>query len=252
MIDVENVIFRHGGPGAPEVLNGLSLTAHAGEITGLLGANGAGKTTLFRLVVGLARPQQGKIRVAGIDMRDGRREASRHLGFVPDEPLLYDKMSALENVNRFALLWGVPGQQARAHAETRLKQADLWNERNRLVETYSRGMRQRLSVVCVLLHQPSVLVLDEPFTGLDLDAAQWLREVLVSLTNEGKCVLLSSHRPDALDALSDKLALLHGGRIVRTLDRAELAHQGGSAKVFVSMCRDADGPRAAAKERGVA
>ena len=252
MIDVENVIFRHGGPGAPEVLRGLSLTAHAGEIMGLLGANGAGKTTLFRLIVGLARSQQGKIRVAGIDMRDGRREASRHLGFVPDEPLLYDKMSALENVNRFALLWGVPGQQARAHTETWLKHADLWNERNRLVETYSRGMRQRLSVVCVLLHRPSVLVLDEPFTGLDLGAAQWLREVLVSLTNEGKCILLSSHQPDALDALSDRLALLHGGRIVRTLNRAELAHQGGSAKVFVSMCRDADGPRAVAKERGVA
>ena len=174
------------------------------------------------------------IRVAGIDVGIDRREASRRLGFVPDEPLLYAKMSALENVNRFALLWGVPAKEARTQGEVWLKQVGLWNERNVLAEEYSRGMRQKLAVVLALLHRPSVLVLDEPFNGLDLGAALWLRELLQSRARQGDCVLLSSHQPDALDAVSDKLAVLNGGRIVRELDRAELTHEGGSAKVFLS------------------
>jgi ABC-2 type transport system ATP-binding protein len=237
-IEVEKVTFRHGD--GPDVLDGLSLTAHAGQVTGLLGANGEGKTTLLRLIAGLRRADQGKIRVAGIDLAIDRREASRRLGFVPDEPLLYPKMSALENVNRFAILWGVPAKEARARAEVWLKQADLWNERNVLIEGYSRGMRQKLAVVLALLHRPSVLVLDEPFNGLDLGAALWLRELLSSRARQGDCVLLSSHQPDALDAVSDKLAVLHDGHIVRELDRAELTHEGGSAQVFLRTCSAAE------------
>jgi len=249
-IEIENVTFRHGHDN--DVLVGLTLTANAGQVVGLLGANGAGKTTLFRLITGLLRLQAGEIRVAGIDVRTARREVSRRLGFVPDEPLLYPKMSALENINRFALLWGVPGAEARARGEKWLKEADLWHERNIWVETYSRGMRQRLALVCALLHQPSVLVLDEPFNGLDLRAALWLREVLKERASDGDCVLLSSHQPDALDAVSDRLAVLHGGRIVRELDRAELTRQGGSAKVFVSTCQGAAGAELDPRAEGVA
>jgi ABC-2 type transport system ATP-binding protein len=238
-IQVEGVTFRHGS--GPDVLSCLSLTAPRGQVVGLLGANGAGKTTLLRLIAGLGRARVGKIRVAGLDVAIHRREASRRVGFVPDEPLLYPKMSALENVNRFALLWGVPAQEARARGEGWLKQAGLWNERNVLIEGYSRGMRQKLAVVLALLHCPSVLVLDEPFNGLDLGAALWLRELLLSRARQGDCVLLSSHQPDALDAVSDKLAVLKDGRIVRELDRAELSHEGGSVKVFVSTCGGAEG-----------
>lgn len=229
-IVVRNVFFRHGH--GPEVLTNLSLAAAPGELVGLLGANGAGKTTLFNLVVGLLQPASGEIEVAGFSMAAARREGSRCLGYVPDEPLAYPKLSALENLNRFGLLWGVPRSEIRERSESLLREAGLWEERNIWAEAYSRGMRQKLSLCCALLHRPRVLILDEPFNGLDLGATLWLRSMLQNWVKAGGCALLSSHQPEALDALSDRLLVLRDRRILRDLDRAALSGEGGSAAVF--------------------
>ncbi len=237
-VEVTDLGFRHGK--GPDVLSNLSLAARPGEVLGLLGVNGAGKTTLFRLIAGLLKPRTGSIRVAGFDVAVDRREASRRLGFVPDEPLLYPRMSAQENLNQFAVLWGVPGAEARDRSESLLRETGLWEERNAWVEGFSRGMRQKLSLACALLHQPPVLVLDEPFNGLDMSATLWLRNLLRRRADAGDCIVLSSHQPEALDALSDRLAILHRGGLAEVLDRAEVARRGGSAEIFQATC----GPQA--------
>lgn len=238
-IELNDVWFQYGR--APALLRGLSLSAPPGEILGVVGENGAGKTTLFRLVAGLLEPRSGRLEVAGINVRTERREASRRLGFVPDEPLVYPRLSALENLARFALLWGVPKGQAKSRAEALLREAELWDARDQWAESYSRGMRQRLSLCCALLHSPSVLLLDEPFNGLDLGAGLWLRGVLRRHAEEGGCVVLSSHQPEALDALADRLALLQDGRAEQTFDRRQLAQEGGAEAVFLRARTQASG-----------
>ena len=170
--------------------------------------------------------------VAGFSLPRERRRASQRLGWVPDEPLLYAKLSALENMNRFALLWGVQAEQAKRRSQDWLEATELWSDRHRLVEEYSRGMRQRLAIGCALLHEPSVVVMDEPFNGLDIKSALWLRELLRQRAASGVALLVSSHQPEALDAIVDRLALLDRGRIQSTLNRAELLACGGTEQVF--------------------
>jgi ABC-2 type transport system ATP-binding protein len=233
-VSVEGVTFRYGH--GPEVLKALSLEVQPGEILGLLGPNGAGKTTLFRLIAGLLRPCRGSIQVAGFSLTSERREASRRLGFVPDEPLLYPMLSALENLNMYALLWGVPAEVAKARAESLLHDVGLWEERHAWVRTYSRGMRQRLALAGAVLHEPEVLVLDEPFNGLDLGAGLWCRESLRRQAAAGRAILLSSHEPETLGLLADRLAVLRQGRIAALLGRTEMAAEGGVAAVYLRLC----------------
>ncbi len=236
-IEVLNLSFRYSGD--MDVLSGMSLTVECGEVVGLLGINGAGKTTLFRLMIGLLQPRIGEVCVLGLSVTRERRRASQRLGWVPDEPWLYPKLSALENMNRFALLWSVPAAQAKARSEAWLEATELWSDRHRLVEEYSRGMRQRLAIGCALLHEPEVIVLDEPFNGLDMKSALWLRDLLRQKAAAGRAVLVSSHQPEALDAIVDRLALLQRGRIERDLTRSELRTEGGTAQVFLERERAA-------------
>ena len=229
-IEVRQLSFQYSHD--VDVLSGATLRVEPGEVVGVLGLNGAGKTTLFRLIVGLLEPRAGSVSVAGFSLPRERRRASQRLGWVPDEPLLYAKLSALENMNRFALLWGVQAEQAKRRSQDWLEATELWSDRHRLVEEYSRGMRQRLAIGCALLHEPSVVVMDEPFNGLDIKSALWLRELLRQRAASGVALLVSSHQPEALDAIVDRLALLDRGRIQSTLNRAELLACGGTEQVF--------------------
>ncbi len=233
-IQVREVSFRYSG--GVDVLSKVSFSAQPGEILGFLGANGAGKTSLFRLLTGLVRPASGTVEVAGFDLPRQRLDANKCIGFVPDESLLYSRMSALENLNQFALLWGVPGGEARSRSEALLRDANLWDERHVWVEHYSRGMKQRLSLICALLHKPRILILDEPFNALDLEAAIWLRTLLRRAAANGDCILLSSHQAQTLDELADRLAVLEHGKIAALLDRPALAEQGGTEAVFLRIC----------------
>jgi ABC-2 type transport system ATP-binding protein len=233
-IEIENVSF--GYRRSDDVLSELSLWARPGEILGLVGANGAGKTTLLRLIAGLRRPRSGQIRVHDLPVSTHRREVSRLLGFVPDEPLLYPKLSALENLNRFALLWEVPADEAKTRAEAWLRETNLFGNRHDWVEGFSRGMRQRLAICCALLHCPPVLVFDEPFNGLDLESGLWLRKLLRQRATALDCVMLSAHQPEMVDAIVDRLAVLDRGRIVHEVDRQQLAAEGGTAAVFHRAC----------------
>lgn len=214
------------------ILRGINLEAQPGEILGLLGANGAGKTTTFRMLAGLLQPDAGEIRVADVDVRTAPRAAKMRCAYLPDEPLLYPNLSALENLNLFSVLWGVPGALAKTRAEALLHEVGLWPVRQQQAQTYSRGMRQKLALCTALIHDPDVLLMDEPFTGLDIEAGFWARDLLRRFADSGRCVVFTSHTPELVEAIADRIAILHQGRVAYQNSQGAVQHAGGMVKVF--------------------
>src|SRR4051812_3966520 len=194
-----------------DLLKGVNLHVQSGEITALLGNNGAGKTTTFRIVAGLLHPGHGDVEVGGVSLRQQPTEARRTLGYVPEQHLLYPSLSALENLNMFGLLWGVDHEAVRQRSHELLTSAGLWPMRNEWVENYSTGARQKLSLCVALLHQPRVLLMDEPFTGLDLDSALWARTHLQAFARAGGSILFATHMPELAEAFAHSVAVLRDG-----------------------------------------
>ncbi len=229
-ISLRDVSFRYA-TGAP-VLAGLTLEAPAGSTLGLLGDNGAGKTTTFRLLAGLLRPDGGEIEIAGVAVAAEPERVRRLSAYVPDEPLLYPSLSALENLNLFGLLWGVPSERIRERAERLLREVGLWDVRHQWVKGYSRGMRQKLSICAGLLHEPRVVLMDEPFNGLDVSASLWARRLLRDFVEGGGCVVFTSHTPELVESFADRIAILHRGTIAFAGDREAVRREGGIVAVY--------------------
>lgn len=198
------------------ILRDLSLEISAGEVFGLHGPNGSGKTTLFRIGAGLLRPDQGAATIDGVEVHEAPRELRSRCAFVPDVPLLYSEASALENMNLFALLWEVPPRLARVHTEDLLRDAGLWEVRNQWVSGYSRGMRQRVSICAALLVNPLVMLLDEPFAGLDDVGVDWARRGLRNVADAGGCVLVMESSASRLEDVADRIGVLREGRVELT------------------------------------
>ena len=214
------------------VLRGLTLEVAAGEIVALLGRNGSGKTTTFRLLAGLLRPDSGTIEIAGTSVLADSKESRRLVGYVPDESLLYPTLSALENLNMFGLLWNVRRERIRERARELLTAVGLWSVRDQWVRSYSLGMRQKVAFCAALLPEPRVLLMDEPFTGLDLDAALWAREHLQQFAKREGTILFTSHTPELVEAFAHSVAILHEGRIVYHENQKQVAADGGLIKVW--------------------
>jgi ABC-2 type transport system ATP-binding protein len=212
-IDIENVFFSYS-PEKP-VLKGLNISVKPNEIVGLLGANGSGKTTTFKLLSGLLSPDEGNIKVGGVSIFTALEKALKKCAYIPDEPLLYPNFSALENMNLFSILWGVESYLAKTRSEKLLKEVGLWDVRNQWVKSYSRGMKQKLSLCAALLHEPKILLMDEPFTGLDVDALIWAREVLKNyVKEENRSIVFTSHTPEVIESIATRVIILKDGKIL--------------------------------------
>ncbi len=209
LIAVRKVRKRFGNK---SVLKGVDLTIGSGQVMALLGANGAGKTTLMRLVAGLSKPDQGDVLLGGADFTNAGSELRRYVGYVGHAPLLYDALSAWENLLFFADLYDM--QRPEARIEALLREVNLWSRRRDLVRTYSRGMIQRLTIARAILHDPPVLLLDEPDTGLDQTSIGMLHRLIRRLGAKSRAILLSTHSLDQALAWSDTIGILAGGRIV--------------------------------------
>ena len=194
------------------VLAGVDLTVRAGDAVALLGANGAGKTTLLRVLALLLRPGGGRLSLFGVDARLAPPALRRRIGYVAHESLCYADLTAAENLAFYARLFDVPDATARI-AEL-LAWAGLEAAARRPVRVYSRGMAQRLALARALLHGPDLLLLDEPFTGLDAEAVAALQERLAALRAAGHAILLTTHDPERAAPVATRLAVLHRGRIV--------------------------------------
>jgi ABC-2 type transport system ATP-binding protein len=190
----------------------LSFSVASGEVLGLVGPNGAGKTTTLRCLCGILNPSKGSIRIAGYDLADDGPRAKAQLAFVPDEPQLFEYLTVQEHLRFMARLYGVPDAPARSAAL--LDELELTEKSGVLPGELSRGMKQKLAIACGLLHRPSVLILDEPLTGLDPAGMKRMRATIAARAREGAAVILSSHLLHLVGELCTRLLVIQRGRAV--------------------------------------
>ncbi|MGH7443318.1 MAG: ABC transporter ATP-binding protein, partial [Longimicrobiales bacterium] len=205
MIRLQGVTKRYGRFTAVQPLD---LHVQRGELFGFLGPNGAGKTTTIRMVVGVLRPSAGSIEINGIDMLRDPVAAKRAIGYIPDRPSIYEKLTGAEFLRFVSGLWGRDGAAADARADELLELFDLSAWKDTLIESYSHGMRQKLLISSALVHGPDVIVVDEPMVGLDPKGARQIKDLLRSFAAQGGTVFLSTHTLEVAEALCDRIAIL--------------------------------------------
>ncbi|MBX3051212.1 MAG: heme ABC exporter ATP-binding protein CcmA [Caldilineaceae bacterium] len=208
IIRVQNVAQRYG---RKPVLRSVSLEVKAGEVAALLGANGAGKTTLLRILSGLDTPERGEVWLGNVPLTTAGHEIRRYVGLVSHKPLVYDNLSGLENLHFFARMYDIVEPDSRIEAV--LTAMDLWRRRYDPVRTYSRGMIQRLAIGRAILHDPPVLLLDEPDTGLDQESVAVLTGLIDQLRRGGRAVLVTTHNWDRAERWADQVYHLVDGVI---------------------------------------
>jgi ABC-2 type transport system ATP-binding protein len=223
----------------------LSLTVPTGGIYALLGPNGAGKTTTLRMVTGLVKPDYGAIKVLGIDALADPIGAKRLMAWLPDEPMLYDALTAMEYLEFVAGLWSVPSALAAERARELLETLDLWHNRNARCEGFSRGMKQKVALAGALIHDPKLLILDEPLTGLDAGIAREVKTMLSERTRSGSTVIITTHILDVAERMADRIGIIHHGKLLTegTFDelRAHSGRQNATLEdLFLNLIETAD------------
>jgi ABC-2 type transport system ATP-binding protein len=214
--------------GRPAV-DGLDLSIAAGEFYALLGPNGAGKTTTLRLVAGLIPADAGDIRVFGIDARRSPIEAKRIVAWLPDEPMLYDKLDPLECLEFVAGLWSIEGRRAKRLAEELLESLGLWPHRRERCVGFSRGMKQKLALAGALIHEPRLMMLDEPLTGLDAGAARQVKDILTERVRSGATIIMTTHILEVAERLAGRIGIIARGKMIAEGTLDELRRSVGAA-----------------------
>jgi ABC-2 type transport system ATP-binding protein len=212
---------------AKPAVNGLNLTINAGEFYALLGPNGAGKTTTLRLAAGLVVADSGTIEVFGINLRRNPIEAKRKIAWLPDEPMLYDRLDPLEYLEFVAGLWGIEPAKAQKTAIALLEKLGLWPHRHQRCESFSRGMKQKVALAGALVHEPKLLLLDEPLTGLDAAASRQVKDLLATTVREGATVVLTTHILEVAERLADRIGIIDRGQLIEEATLEELRGRAG-------------------------
>jgi ABC-2 type transport system ATP-binding protein len=208
-------------------VDGLDLRVRAGEFYMLLGPNGAGKTTTLRMVSGLLRPDAGTIAVFGIDALANPVAAKRVMGWLSDEPMIYDKLTPLEYLAFVAGLWNVESSLAEDRARDLLRWLGLEAQKHERCEGFSRGMRQKVALAGALVHEPRLIILDEPLTGLDASSARLVKNVLADRVRAGNTVIMTTHILEIAERLADRIGIIANGRLVAEGTLDELRRRSG-------------------------
>jgi ABC-2 type transport system ATP-binding protein len=217
--------------GAKTAVADVSFEVRPGEVFGLLGPNGAGKTTTIRMILGIFSPDAGSVEVLGGPLTPARQD---RIGYMPEERGLYPYMRVLDCLIYLGTLKGLSRRQARERAETYLERLELSEQRRAKIETLSRGMTQKVQVIAAVLHNPDLLIIDEPFANLDPVNTQLVREIILELRNQGKAIIMTSHQLALVEALCDRIAMIHHGRVVLQGSVAEVRRQFARNMVRVS------------------
>ncbi|MGZ5476915.1 MAG: ABC transporter ATP-binding protein [Thermoanaerobaculia bacterium] len=224
MIEIRDLTKKYGDFTA---VDRLSLSVAPGEIFGFLGPNGAGKTTTIRILAGLSLPTEGVVRIAGIDIVHDGVSAKRITGYVPDRPYLYEKLTGRELLRFVTNLYGDEWSQREARAVELLRYFDLHDWVDARIENLSYGMKQKLVIISALVHDPRVLIVDEPMVGLDALAQRQVKVLLRRLADEGKTIFLTTHTLSVAEAVCDRIAILNRGKIVASGVTSELKEAAG-------------------------
>jgi len=213
--------------GDTKAVDGLDLRVARGQLYAFLGPNGAGKTTSIRMIAGLLRPDSGDVFIEGVPLSINPSAAKRPLAYVPDDPVLYGKLRPLEYLEFVAALWEMPGATAQPRGDELLRTLGLWEKRGEHIEGFSRGMKQKMALCGALIHQPTVMLLDEPLTGLDASAARLVKDILLDFVRRGNTVILTTHILDVAERLAERIGILHAGRLAAEGTLEELRQHAG-------------------------
>ncbi len=211
MIETINLTKNYGNLTAVKNLN---LTVNAGEIYGFLGPNGAGKTTTIKMICGLLKPTKGRVKIDGIDISESPIEAKSKIGLIPDTPNVYPKLTGREFLYFVADIYDVQRDVAVKRAEEIFEMFDLKDKADELIETYSHGMKQKIVIGAALVHDPSVIILDEPTVGLDPKSAKLVKDLLRALAGKGKTVFMSTHILEIAERMCDKVGIINEGTLI--------------------------------------
>src|SRR5215470_8156053 len=212
-------------------VDGLDLTVHGGEFYALVGPNGAGKTTTLRMVVGLLRPDAGTIKIYGIDALADPVAAKRVTAWLSDEPMIYDKLTPLEYLDFVAGLWGIAGDIAQARAMDLINWLGLERHARERCEGISKGTRQKVALAGALVHEPQLIILDEPFTGLDAGSARLVKSVLRERVRAGCSVVMTTHILEVAERMADRIGVIAEGRIIAEGTVNELRSKAGAGQL---------------------
>ncbi|MEW6600282.1 MAG: ABC transporter ATP-binding protein [Nitrospirota bacterium] len=233
MIILDRVLKRYGDHIA---VNDISLKAESGEIFGFLGPNGAGKTSTIKMIMGLMKPDSGSITIGGHDIQKDPVSAKKILGYIPDRPILYEKLTAWEYMRFIAGLYDVDKKAMEERGRKFLEIFNLSDRMNDLVENFSHGMKQRLNLSAVFMRDPKVLILDEPLIGLDPRGARLFKEILHSSRNNGMCIFMSTHILEIAEQMCDRMAIINKGTIIATGTAGEIRTAGSNLEqVFLHL-----------------
>ena len=244
MIRIESVSKSYGPIVA---VRELDLHVRAGEVFGFVGPNGAGKTTTLRMLAGLLRPTSGRLIVGGVDLAEDPIAVKQHMGFIPDRPYLYEKLTGAEFLGFVAGLYGLDTARRDLRAAELLERFAIADRADSLLESYSHGMKQRLVMCAALLHDPTVLVVDEPMVGLDPAGARLIKDIFRELcADSGRTVFLSTHSLDVAEELCDRIGIIHRGSLIALGTMAELRASAGERDsrledVFFRLTEEAGG-----------
>lgn len=238
-ISIAGVTKRYGNFVA---VRDLSLDIHAGELFACLGPNGAGKTTTIKMIAGLLIPDTGQVRVCGHLMgRDGR-QAKAQLAYVPDQPFLYDKLTGREFLDFVGQMYGIDRVRMRMRGRELIDRLEMGSFLDQLTESYSHGMKQRTALAAALLHDPQVLVIDEPMVGLDPRTVRTVKDLMLEMVRDGRTVFMSTHTLEVAEAMAHRIGIVHHGRLVtvgRLEDiRRQVAREGSLEDIFLSLTAD--------------
>ena len=227
LIETRNLVKRYGDK---EAVNNVSFDVHAGEIFGFLGPNGAGKTTTIKMIIGLLQPSAGSVKVAGYDIQSQPMQAKTASGYVPDTPNLYAKLTGRELLHFVGDLYNIDRQQVTRRIDELLRMFELTAAADDTLDSYSHGMQQKASLAAALVHDPRVLVLDEPTVGLDPKSARLIKDVLRQLADRGAAVMLSTHILEIAERMCDRIGIINKGELVAIGTMEQLRNLGQSGE----------------------
>ena len=236
MLKINNLIKVYSGNDTPAV-DGLTLELKKGEIFGFIGPNGAGKSTTIKCITGILPLTEGSIEINGFDLKTDAISAKRSFGYVPDQHVVYDKLTGAEYVNFMADMYGVSAEERKERAEELFNLFSLTDAKNSPISSYSHGMAQKISVIGALIHDPDLWILDEPLTGLDPQAAFELKSLMRKHCERGKTVFFSSHVLDVVEKIADRVGIIDGGKLVAvgTIEELKSSRSGSLEDIFLKI-----------------